>query len=687
MLSWVKSQELFEYCSYNSTVLAYGQTGSGKTFTIGTGHSSTIHPSDAGVIPRVIGLIFEEIEKRKKKAEFIIRVSFLEIHNEEIHDLLDPSISHSSSGGFLTQSLAQKKNISIREEKGGIISVYGLHEEVVKNSEELANCLDKGSVYRTTSSTLMNATSSRSHAIFSVTIEQHILEGLYGQEKPADNQEQAQEFMTAKFHFVDLAGSERVKKTGAVGDQMKEGININKGLLALGNVISALTDESKKTFHVPYRDSKLTRILQDSLGGNSRTSFIACISPSDMNFEETLGTLKYASRARNIKNKPVINRDPNSAQIAQLRQEVFELQRQMAKYKKQMNEAGIIPSPQKPPVSENSNSAEVHYKIGSNVEVLDREIYTLQRENKEKTTLISKQSSEIAELKTEKTKLEIDLRGILREKDILVIKLKKVKEENKKLICSKSSTPSKSRAERVIKSERNSPNKKEIITIDTESEEELEEIQVLDQYANKIETLTTQLREQEQKNKVLNQEFDHLANNYKIDNDLLEKKSVEMEKLKRLLIKTQKDNKKLKTGHGITGKKRELERQKSLPDDKDPRNTGKARTRVLSGNEKNNSETNLNEKWLPDEIEKNVENFNELFINNLTVSINNIITEKSKQDVTLNFMKANTSKISHDFESFPWKSPESSTAKEQDSPPIDESTEAQSSEFSQSEKS
>lgn len=123
---------------------------------------------------------------------------------------------------------------------------------------------------------------------------------------------QPTEYISAKFHFVDLAGSERIKKTGATGSTLKEGININKSLLALGNVISALTDENKKSAHIPYRDSKLTRILQDSLGGNSRTSMIACCSPAESNFDETLGTLRYASKARKIKNKAVINRDPAS---------------------------------------------------------------------------------------------------------------------------------------------------------------------------------------------------------------------------------------------------------------------------------------------------------------------------------------------------------------------------------------
>jgi len=159
----------------------------------------------------------------------------------------------------------------------------------------------------------MNNCSSRSHAIFTISIEQHIIDDLYQPATTAPtSQADHEEFMVAKFHFVDLAGSERAKRTGATGNTLKEGISINKGLLALGNVISALTEEGKKNNHVPYRDSKLTRILQDSLGGNSRTSMIACVSPAEINFEETLNTLKYASRARNIKNKPIVNRDPNS---------------------------------------------------------------------------------------------------------------------------------------------------------------------------------------------------------------------------------------------------------------------------------------------------------------------------------------------------------------------------------------
>lgn len=202
-----------------------------------------------------------------------------------------------------------KKDISIREEKNGSISVFGLREEEVSCQEELAACLDRGSGFRSTASTLMNNCSSRSHAIFTITIESHIIEDLV--QPGVVVEAPSAEFMVAKFHFVDLAGSERAKKTGATGATLKEGISINKGLLALGNVISALTDDKSKG-HVPYRDSKLTRILQDSLGGNSRTTMIACCSPAESNFEEILNSLKYANRAKNIKNKPVINRDPNS---------------------------------------------------------------------------------------------------------------------------------------------------------------------------------------------------------------------------------------------------------------------------------------------------------------------------------------------------------------------------------------
>lgn len=249
---------------------------------------------------------------------FVVKVSFLEIYNEEIHDLL------------VLNTVSSEKTINIREDKGSVV-LMGLHEETVGSMDEMINCLDRGSISRSTASTLMNSQSSRSHGIFTINIEQELL---------PEGDDEIQEFTMAKFHFVDLAGSERAKRTGASGATLKEGININKGLLCLGNVISALTDDSKKAHHVPYRDSKLTRILQNSLGGNAKTSMIACISPAEINFEETLNTLKYASRARHIKNKPVINTDPQSALVASLKQEVYGLKQEIRNYQKVLSMGG-----------------------------------------------------------------------------------------------------------------------------------------------------------------------------------------------------------------------------------------------------------------------------------------------------------------------------------------------------------
>ena len=196
----------------------------------------------------------------------------------------------------------------------------GVEEQIVQTYNELIGCLEDGSLRRATGSTNMNAVSSRSHAIFSIFLTQR---------KITTNQEIASD-LVSKFNFVDLAGSERLKKTGASGDRMKEGININCGLLALGNVISALGDPKKRGQHVPFRDSKITRLLQDSLGGNSRTIMMACISPADMNFEESASTLAYANRARNIQNKPVVNRDPVAARMEALIARIHQLESLMA---------------------------------------------------------------------------------------------------------------------------------------------------------------------------------------------------------------------------------------------------------------------------------------------------------------------------------------------------------------------
>uniref|UniRef100_A0AAX7TMQ3 Kinesin motor domain-containing protein n=1 Tax=Astatotilapia calliptera TaxID=8154 RepID=A0AAX7TMQ3_ASTCA len=284
---------------YHATVLAYGQTGSGKTFSMGgTYTTAQENEPSVGVIPRVIRCIFAEKEQRTD-CEFCLAVSYLEIYNEEILDLLCSS--------------KDKPAISIREDPKEGIKIVGLTEKQVFSAPEMVSCLELGNSARTVGSTAMNAASSRSHAIFTITLEQR-----RGTDK-ADS-------VVSKLHLVDLAGSERQKKTKAEGDRLKEGISINRGLLSLGNVISALGDESKKNTFVPYRDSKLTRLLQDSLGGNSHTLMIACVSPADSNMEETINTLRYADRARKIKNKPVVNIDPRAAEMNRLKQQVQELQ-------------------------------------------------------------------------------------------------------------------------------------------------------------------------------------------------------------------------------------------------------------------------------------------------------------------------------------------------------------------------
>ncbi|KAJ3183837.1 Kinesin-like protein kif21b [Geranomyces variabilis] len=339
-------EEVYEGCcrplvdrfleGFNATILAYGQTGSGKTHSMGTGLEVAAEPGNEGIVPRAIYYLFDKLQSQAAISpggfKYEVFVSFLELYNEEIVDLLLPK---AKDGSTATNSSA----LSIREDGTGKIRWYGIKEQPVSSPQELLDVLEKGSLCRTTGSTDMNASSSRSHAIFSVILKQQkwgaghgqaaSTEGLAVTPNDATDAASGQEltndevvdpsthpggsFQTtlSKFHFVDLAGSERLKRTNAEGDRKKEGISINQGLLALGNVISALGDDARRSAnsHVPYRDSKLTRMLQDSLGGNSQTLMLACVSPSDTNYAETLNTLNYANRARNIKNKVVINQE------------------------------------------------------------------------------------------------------------------------------------------------------------------------------------------------------------------------------------------------------------------------------------------------------------------------------------------------------------------------------------------
>ncbi|KAG2228063.1 hypothetical protein INT45_009109 [Circinella minor] len=326
---------------YNDTVVPLvdryieGQTGSGKTYSMGTGIDNTLDQNngrDEGIVHRFAHGLFDALEKSKTKGEqkedpFQVYVSFLELYHEDLNDLLEP---HRDSG---------ETHPSIREALDGSIYWAGVREERVYNAKELLGLLRQGAVYRATGSTDVNAASSRSHAVFSVLLKQQLAVDNNKEDNntaPIDNLAIVKR-IASKFHFVDLAGSERLKRT--IGDRQKEGISINTGLLALGNVISALGDETRKGTHVPYRDSKLTRLLQDSLGGNSHTLMLACVSPADTDYMKSLNTLKYAGRARNIQNRVEINHDyegsPDELQF--LRSKLSQLKMQMSILQKVQN--------------------------------------------------------------------------------------------------------------------------------------------------------------------------------------------------------------------------------------------------------------------------------------------------------------------------------------------------------------
>uniref|UniRef100_A0A1B0C5I3 Kinesin motor domain-containing protein n=1 Tax=Glossina palpalis gambiensis TaxID=67801 RepID=A0A1B0C5I3_9MUSC len=301
VFDWRNSQEelynssvsdMLDKCfrGFNATILAYGQTGSGKTHTMGTIFDGCLN-EHAGVIPRAVYDIFERTRKMKADFDFVVKCSFVELYQEQLFDLLSNKSREDSV-------------VDIREDRSGIVMV-GLTEKIVFSAKETTDCLISGSSGRAVASTAMNQQSSRSHAIFTITLE-------------ATKNDESRAVTTSKFHLVDLAGSERSKKTQATGDRFREGVKINQGLLALGNVISALGDGKGAGF-VRYRDSKLTRLLQDSLGGNSMTLMIACVSSADYNVSETLSTLRYADRARKIKNKPIVNQDPHATEINRLK--------------------------------------------------------------------------------------------------------------------------------------------------------------------------------------------------------------------------------------------------------------------------------------------------------------------------------------------------------------------------------
>ncbi|XP_017977805.1 PREDICTED: kinesin-like protein KIN-5C [Theobroma cacao] len=277
---------------FNCTIFAYGQTGTGKTYTMEgeckrakTGPNGEL-PAEAGVIPRAVKQIFDTLESQN--AEYSVKVTFLELYNEEITDLLAPE---EISKVALEEK--QKKQLPLMEDGKGGVLVRGLEEEIVTSASEIFTLLERGSAKRRTAETLLNKQSSRSHSLFSITI--HIKEA---------TPEGEELIKCGKLNLVDLAGSENISRSGARDGRAREAGEINKSLLTLGRVINALVEHLG---HIPYRDSKLTRLLRDSLGGRTKTCIIATVSPAVHCLEETLSTLDYAHRAKNIKNKPEVN--------------------------------------------------------------------------------------------------------------------------------------------------------------------------------------------------------------------------------------------------------------------------------------------------------------------------------------------------------------------------------------------
>ncbi|RZF41836.1 hypothetical protein LSTR_LSTR005298 [Laodelphax striatellus] len=281
---------------YNACIFAYGQTGSGKSYTM-------MGNQDKGIIPRLCDSLFDLIAKKQsRELSYKVEVSYMEIYNEKVHDLLDPK--------------ASKTTLKVREHNVLGPYVDGLSQLAVTSFQDIDELMAEGNKSRTVAATNMNSESSRSHAVFSILLTQTL----------TDEQSGVSGEKVSRVSLVDLAGSERAVKTGAVGERLKEGSNINKSLTTLGLVISKLADQSStnrsKDKFVPYRDSVLTWLLKDNLGGNSKTVMVATLSPAADNYEETLSTLRYADRAKKIVNHAVINEDPNARIIRELRQEV-----------------------------------------------------------------------------------------------------------------------------------------------------------------------------------------------------------------------------------------------------------------------------------------------------------------------------------------------------------------------------
>jgi len=372
---------------FNGTIFAYGQTGTGKTYTM---EGIRDDQNKRGVIPNSFEHIFSHIAKSENQ-QYLVRASYLEIYMEDVRDLL---------------SKDQTKSLDLKERPDTGVYVKDLSSFVCKSISEIEHVMSVGNQNRSVGRTEMNEHSSRSHAIFIITVECSEL----------DTEGQAH-IRVGKLNLVDLAGSERQAKTGAVGERLKEATKINLSLSALGNVISSLVDG--KSVHVPYRDSKLTRLLQDSLGGNARTVMVANLGPANYNYDETITTLRYANRAKNIKNKPRINEDPKDALLREFQEEIARLKAQInqkvpkEKRKRPSTKSKPQKSPKKREIVENETDT-VELEKSAIVPSSDEE--NMEEEDDENTSL-----KEVAEkLATEKELLESDTSLLAEEKEKLL---------------------------------------------------------------------------------------------------------------------------------------------------------------------------------------------------------------------------------------------------------------------------
>ncbi|KAG3282103.1 kinesin-like protein KIF1B isoform X19 [Ictidomys tridecemlineatus] len=301
-----KEMLLHAFEGYNVCIFAYGQTGAGKSYTM----MGKQEESQAGIIPQLCEELFEKINDNcNEEMSYSVEVSYMEIYCERVRDLLNPK---------------NKGNLRVREHPLLGPYVEDLSKLAVTSYTDIADLMDAGNKARTVAATNMNETSSRSHAVFTIVFTQ----------KKHDSETNLSTEKVSKISLVDLAGSERADSTGAKGTRLKEGANINKSLTTLGKVISALAEvdnctskskKKKKTDFIPYRDSVLTWLLRENLGGNSRTAMVAALSPADINYDETLSTLRYADRAKQIKCNAVINEDPNAKLVRELKEEVTRL--------------------------------------------------------------------------------------------------------------------------------------------------------------------------------------------------------------------------------------------------------------------------------------------------------------------------------------------------------------------------